>query len=47
MNIADQYLQPAFTIILGGIVLALALAFGIGGQKWAAEQLDKFSKNKK
>ena len=47
MNIADRYLQPAFFIILGGVTLALALAFGLGGQKWAADQLDKFTKNKK
>ena len=46
MNIADRYLQPAFYIILGGVTLALALAFGLGGQKWAADQLDKFFKSK-
>ena len=47
INIAERYLQPAFFIILGGVTLALALAFGLGGQKWAADQLDKFMKNKK
>ncbi len=47
MNIADRFLQPAFLILFGGIVLALALAFGLGGQKWAAGQLDKFMKSKK
>jgi hypothetical protein len=28
-------------------VLALALAFGLGGQKWAAGQLEKFAKGDK
>ena len=47
MNIADRFLQPAFLILFGGIVVALALAFGLGGQKWAAGQLEKFMKGKK
>ena len=46
LNIADRYLQPAFLIILSGIVLGLALAFGLGGQKWAADQIDKLTKKK-
>jgi len=46
MNIADRYLQPAFLIILSGIVFGLALAFGLGGQKWAADQIDKLAKKK-
>ncbi len=47
MRIADGILYPALLIVIGGIVLALALAFGLGGQKWAADQLDKFTKTKK
>ncbi len=47
MNIAERYLQPAFLILFSGIVLAAALAFGLGGQKWAADQIDKFMKRKK
>ncbi|MBE9516281.1 MAG: hypothetical protein IME93_04835 [Proteobacteria bacterium] len=48
MNIGEAILYPAFLILFGGIVLALALAFGIGGQKWAAGQIDKyFSKGRK
>lgn len=42
MNIGEAILYPAFLILFGGIVLALALAFGIGGQKWAAGQIERF-----
>ena len=42
MNIGAAILYPAFLILFGGIVLALALAFGLGGQKWAAGQLESF-----
>lgn len=44
MNIGDAILYPAFLILFGGVVLALSLAFGLGGQKWAATQLEKFFK---
>lgn len=47
MNIADRILYPAFLILLAGFSLAVGLAFGLGGQKWAAEQLEKFTKVKK
>ncbi|MDH5634174.1 MAG: hypothetical protein OEZ10_14480 [Gammaproteobacteria bacterium] len=48
MNIGDAILYPAFLILFGGIVLAMALAFGIGGQKWAAGEIEKFfSKSRK
>ena len=45
-NIPDRILDSAFLIMFGGAVLALALAFGIGGQKWAADKLDKMDKGK-
>jgi hypothetical protein len=45
-NIPDRVLEPAFLIMFGGAVLALALAFGFGGQKWAADKLDKMEKGK-
>ena len=41
-NIPQRMLEFAF----GGVVLALALAFGFGGQKWAADKLDKWEKGK-
>ncbi len=47
MRIADGILYPAMLIIVAGIVLALALAFGLGGQKAAADQLEKWGKKKK
>jgi hypothetical protein len=46
MNIADRILYPALLILFGGAVLAMALAFGLGGQKWAADQLEKLMKVK-
>lgn len=42
MNIGEAILYPAFLILFGGIVFASSLAFGLGGQKWAAKQLEKF-----
>ena len=45
-NIPDRVLEPAFLMMFGGVVLALALAFGIGGHKWAADKLDKMDKGK-
>lgn len=45
-NIPEQFLNDAFLIMFGGAVLALALAFGFGGQKWAADKLDKMEKGK-
>lgn len=41
-SIPERMLEYAF----GGLVLALALAFGLGGQKWAADKLDKWEKGK-
>jgi hypothetical protein len=45
-NIPDRILDSVFLIMFGGAVLALALAFGFGGQKWAADKLDKMEKGK-
>jgi hypothetical protein len=47
MHIAEGFLYSLFQILFAGIVLALALAFGLGGQKWAADKLEKFAKGKK
>jgi hypothetical protein len=47
VNIGAEILLEAFRILFGATCLALALAFGIGGQKWAAGALDKFVKKQK
>ena len=39
VQIGGDIVRHSFLIILAGVVLALALAFGIGGQGWAAELL--------
>jgi hypothetical protein len=46
VGIGDVLLYGILQIVVAGIVFALALAFGLGGQKWAAEQIDRLSKKK-
>lgn len=46
MHIADGISYPILKIVVAGIVFGLALAFGLGGQKWAADQIDKWCKKK-
>ena len=45
-NISDRVFESMLLMMFGGVVLALALAFGFGGQKWAADKLDKMEKGK-
>jgi hypothetical protein len=42
VEIGGDIVQRTFLIILGGIVLALALAFGLGGRDWAAALLERW-----
>ena len=42
MQVGGEIVRQSFLILVGGVVLALALAFGIGGQAWAAELLDRW-----
>ena len=42
LNIGGDIVRHSFLILLGGAVLGLALAFGIGGQKWAAGLLERW-----
>ncbi|HEX9684894.1 MAG TPA: hypothetical protein VGA25_03470 [Burkholderiales bacterium] len=42
VSVGGAIIRQSFLIILGGIVLALALAFGIGGRDWAAELLERW-----
>lgn len=43
LQIATQLVTAAFSIAFGGLVLALALAFGLGGRDWAAHKLRSWS----
>lgn len=40
LSIGGQVLVSAFQIAFGAFCLALALAFGLGGRRWAAQVLD-------
>jgi hypothetical protein len=42
LNIGGALVQTTFLILLAGVVLALALAFGIGGRDWAAALLERW-----
>jgi hypothetical protein len=42
MSLGGDIVRHSFLILLGGVVLGLALAFGIGGQKWAAGLLERW-----
>jgi hypothetical protein len=42
LGIAGDIIRASFLIILAGIVLALALAFGLGGRQWAAQLLERW-----
>jgi flagellar biosynthesis protein FliQ len=42
VHVGGEIVRLSFLIVLAGVVLALALAFGLGGQRWAAELLDRW-----
>jgi len=42
VHVVTDIIRQAFLILLGGVVLALALAFGIGGQKTASGLLERW-----
>ncbi|CAN7684725.1 hypothetical protein LJR039_005515 [Pseudorhodoferax sp. LjRoot39] len=42
MGVGGSIVRDAFLLILGGVVLALALAFGLGGKDWAAAHLERW-----
>ena len=42
LDIGGRIISVAFLIVLGGLVLALALAFGLGGKNWAAAHLERW-----
>ena len=42
VNVGGDIVRQTFLILLAGVVFALALAFGLGGQGWAAEMLERW-----
>ena len=42
VQIGGAIVRESFLIILAGVVFALALAFGLGGQKWAAGRIERW-----
>jgi hypothetical protein len=41
LNIGGDLIRETFLIVLAGVVLALAIAFGLGGKDWAADVLER------
>lgn len=44
LHFATSIVNKAFLLILGGLMVAFAISFGIGGRDFAAKQLDKVDK---
>src|ERR1700722_13426364 len=42
IEVGGDIVQRTFLIFLGGLVLAFALAFGLGGKEWAAAMLERW-----
>jgi hypothetical protein len=42
VEVGGDIVQRTFLILLAGLVLALALAFGLGGKEWAAAMLERW-----
>lgn len=42
MGVGGDIVRQSFLIILAGVVFGLALAFGIGGRRWAAAMLERW-----
>ena len=43
MGIANEIIQMAFTLVVGAVAVAAAIAFGVGGRDLAAKKLEKWS----
>jgi len=41
LNVGGDLIRETFLIVLAGVVLALAIAFGLGGKDWAADVLER------
>lgn len=44
MGLADEIINLAFGLLLGAAAVAFAIAFGIGGRQFAAEQIEKWKR---
>lgn len=42
LEIGGTIVRDAFLVVLGGLMLAVALAFGLGGRRWAAAHLERW-----
>ena len=42
VSVGGQIVRESFLIILAGVVFGLALAFGLGGRRWAAAMLERW-----
>jgi hypothetical protein len=42
IEVGGDIVQKTFLVILAGLMLALALAFGLGGRNWAAALLERW-----
>lgn len=47
LNVGKDLVVSTFQIAFGGLCLALALAFGLGGRDWAAGMISKFQSAKR
>ncbi len=47
VQVGGEIVRFTYYVLLGGAVLALAIAFGLGGQKWASGQIEKLTEKKK
>jgi hypothetical protein len=42
IKVGGDIVRQSFLIILGGVVFALALAFGLAGKEWAADRIEEW-----
>jgi flagellar biosynthesis protein FliQ len=42
MGVGGEIVRESFLIVLAGVVFGLALAFGLGGRRWAAAMLERW-----
>jgi len=44
MGLANEIIGMGFSLGLGAIAVAGAIAFGLGGREWAAKKLEEWKK---